>query len=772
MALNAAVHAAHLSGLVVVVSAGNDNADACDASPASAPQALTVGATDPADGRSSFSNYGACVDVWAPGSAILGASSTSSTATTTMSGTSMAAPAVAGAVLQLRELLPALDADAIAQVLGCLHTQDAITGLPPSPASPNAFLYAGARSHSLLGVECMFSAPPAPPEAPSLPEAVSPSPPPPGPPPPIPPPAAPPSPSPPPDTDAPRGCTTGLCSRPLFSLLLICRRRCRSPPPPSPSPPPPNVRPHPPYVAPPPSGAPRRLPLYCFTLLRWIFRSRCREVCVPHPSPPPRPPPPPGPPPLPPGGHASPAPPLDDDGDDLDGVRPPPRWCTGDDLPWWAGGREGPALRFWRRRFCPSDPPPPSPPPTVTVPSPPLPPNSFYHNGRVRSFRVALDTCDSPPCPLLLVLHGATMTPEWMETYSGMTTEVSARGGAILIYPDGVGAAGRSCWNVRNSFPLPLSRCFFDSLIDDVGYISRLLDVALDRYAVDPGRVYAAGYSQGGMMSMMLACDLPHRITAIGVVAPGSLVEYGTGFLTRTLAVSEWGCTGRRVAEGRLPVFHVHGTRDVVVPSREAMPHAEWFAAQLGFTRTVSDADCSAAGLACTRHVWSPAGQGPSAIDGVSGGARYVLDLVESGTHSWWLRGSSACNVGTQSCFPSTQRVLDFLWPLSMAALDGAPTPPVTPMPLPPSSPPPSPSSMLRPGTPAPSSPYLADFVQPPSALVPAPPSPPDPERCVAPAAQRCQLTSQQVAQRCQCMYTFDAQTSCAGAPVLRCFGR
>merc|ERR1712088_265416 len=63
-AVNAAVNA----GVVVVVAGGNDNSDACGFSPAFVPSAITVGSTTNADRRSSFSNYGRCTDIWAPGS--------------------------------------------------------------------------------------------------------------------------------------------------------------------------------------------------------------------------------------------------------------------------------------------------------------------------------------------------------------------------------------------------------------------------------------------------------------------------------------------------------------------------------------------------------------------------------------------------------------------------------------------------------------------------------------------------------------------------------
>jgi len=102
-ALNAAVNSAVIEGVVFVVAAGNDNSDACNYSPASAADAITVGATDigdlngiDKDVRSTFSNYGRCVDIFAPGTLIKAAWIGSQTATRTISGTSMASPHVCG----------------------------------------------------------------------------------------------------------------------------------------------------------------------------------------------------------------------------------------------------------------------------------------------------------------------------------------------------------------------------------------------------------------------------------------------------------------------------------------------------------------------------------------------------------------------------------------------------------------------------------------------------------------------------------------------------
>ncbi len=95
-ALDAAVQGSIDAGVAYSVSAGNSRRDACYYSPARAPEAMTIGATTSSDAKASYSNYGSCVDWFAPGSSITSAYYTSSTATAIMSGTSMASPHTAG----------------------------------------------------------------------------------------------------------------------------------------------------------------------------------------------------------------------------------------------------------------------------------------------------------------------------------------------------------------------------------------------------------------------------------------------------------------------------------------------------------------------------------------------------------------------------------------------------------------------------------------------------------------------------------------------------
>ncbi|CAL1712050.1 unnamed protein product [Somion occarium] len=105
-ALDRTVDKAVDDGLHFAVAAGNDNRDACNYSPAGAQKAVTVGASTLGDERAYFSNYGKCVDIFAPGLNILSTYIGSTTATTTMSGTSMASPHTAGLLAYLLSLYP------------------------------------------------------------------------------------------------------------------------------------------------------------------------------------------------------------------------------------------------------------------------------------------------------------------------------------------------------------------------------------------------------------------------------------------------------------------------------------------------------------------------------------------------------------------------------------------------------------------------------------------------------------------------------------------
>jgi subtilisin family serine protease len=128
--LDLAVRGSVLAGRIsYAVAAGNSNVDACTSSPAAAPEAMTVGASDSADRAASFSNWGSCVDWYAPGVSILSAGIAGDTATATMSGTSMASPHTAGVAAQYLQTHPLALPSEVTSALAALLTQNVVTGV-------------------------------------------------------------------------------------------------------------------------------------------------------------------------------------------------------------------------------------------------------------------------------------------------------------------------------------------------------------------------------------------------------------------------------------------------------------------------------------------------------------------------------------------------------------------------------------------------------------------------------------------------------------------
>ncbi len=164
---------------------------------------------------------------------------------------------------------------------------------------------------------------------------------------------------------------------------------------------------------------------------------------------------------------------------------------------------------------------------------------SFDFGGVSRNYRVHIPPGynGSSPVPLVFNLHGYTSNALQQEFYSDMNS-VADTAGFIVCYADGIGNA----WN--SGFTPP----YFGG-IDDVGFISVLIDTLSANYNIDPARVYSCGMSNGGFMSFRLACELEDRIAAIASV---------TGTMT-TLQTSN--CTPSRP----MPVLQIHGTLDATV---------------------------------------------------------------------------------------------------------------------------------------------------------------------------------------------------------------
>jgi subtilisin family serine protease len=131
-------------GVTYALAAGNSNSDACNFTPARVPQAITLGASDSADVRASFSNWGTCLDLFAPGVSITSAYNTSDTATSVLSGTSMASPHAAGAASLILALNPTFTPQLVRDSMVTNGTPNKIAS--PGTGSPNVLLFVGGGS--------------------------------------------------------------------------------------------------------------------------------------------------------------------------------------------------------------------------------------------------------------------------------------------------------------------------------------------------------------------------------------------------------------------------------------------------------------------------------------------------------------------------------------------------------------------------------------------------------------------------------------------------
>ncbi|WP_377129870.1 alpha/beta hydrolase family esterase [Mucilaginibacter antarcticus] len=153
-------------------------------------------------------------------------------------------------------------------------------------------------------------------------------------------------------------------------------------------------------------------------------------------------------------------------------------------------------------------------------------------DGNKRSFLTYIPNTTKPgKVPLVLSLHGGFASPKGMFKLANFKP-VADKGQFIVICP-----ASKRIWHDGND----------DSGIDDVKFIGKLIDYAIDNYNIDPKRVYVTGISNGGFMTARLACQLNERIAGIAIVA--ATLDIGEGYdLKRPM-----------------PALYIHGTKDPIV---------------------------------------------------------------------------------------------------------------------------------------------------------------------------------------------------------------
>ena len=132
-------------------------------------------------------------------------------------------------------------------------------------------------------------------------------------------------------------------------------------------------------------------------------------------------------------------------------------------------------------------------------------------DGRDRTYRVHAPEMTAPArgFPVLIVLHGGGGNGKIIERVTGFS-DLADREGFIAVYPDGTGQRSQILtWNAHNCCGYAYAKD-----VDDVGFISALIDQLVVEYDVDPSRIYVTGHSNGAMMTFRVACELSDKIAA------------------------------------------------------------------------------------------------------------------------------------------------------------------------------------------------------------------------------------------------------------------
>jgi polyhydroxybutyrate depolymerase len=218
--------------------------------------------------------------------------------------------------------------------------------------------------------------------------------------------------------------------------------------------------------------------------------------------------------------------------------------------------------------------------------------------------------------PVVLALHGATMSAKLMESFSALTKKAD-EAGFIVVYPNGTGP---------NPFLLTWNYGGFGPLLahgkpNDVTFIARVLDDLEAVLNVDKKRVFATGMSNGAMMCYRLAAELSDRIAAIAPVSG-------------TLAIDKY------QPKYPVPVLHIHGTADSLVPFEGASPKIATFMQFRSVEDTIATCVKCNGSLAEPRITELPSPNDQYKItrtvyEAGHDGAEVILYVVEGGGHTW-----------------------------------------------------------------------------------------------------------------------------------------
>ena len=224
--------------------------------------------------------------------------------------------------------------------------------------------------------------------------------------------------------------------------------------------------------------------------------------------------------------------------------------------------------------------------------------------------------------PAIVMLHGAGGSGTYLESVSGMSG-VAKKNGFVVAYPDGTSTGediGGLAWNAGRCCGRP-----FRASINDVGFISAVIDELVTNHAVDPARIYLAGFSNGGMLSYRFACD-------VGVASAGSpiagIAVVGGAFNVLSCAAPE-----------PVSVLVIHGTADPTVPYAGGPPSAPTIE-RLGKWTNASVADASkfwAERDGCSSHSIAEDNGSVTvdSYDGCTDGTFLEVVSLIGGTHHW-----------------------------------------------------------------------------------------------------------------------------------------